>query len=150
MTPWTVALQALLSMGFSRQQYWSGLPCPPPGRRRIFLTQGSKLGLPHYRQILYRLSHQRSPSYFQLEIYLHILLFLFLVRTRHFSSLADVLLRLYHQSEGWALQTCCKLDFCLSVDSCSQPGHLVTVPTRDPQSHSSTVFLNQISLDWSQ
>ena len=30
-TPWTVAHQALLSMGFSRQGYWSGLPCPPPG-----------------------------------------------------------------------------------------------------------------------
>ena len=29
-TPWTVACQALLSMGFSRQEYWSGLPCPPP------------------------------------------------------------------------------------------------------------------------
>ena len=27
---WTVACQALLSMGFSRQEYWSGLPCPPP------------------------------------------------------------------------------------------------------------------------
>ena len=30
-TPWTVARQASLSMGFSRQEYWSGLPCPPPG-----------------------------------------------------------------------------------------------------------------------
>ena len=30
-TPWTVAHQASLSMGFSRQEYWSGLPCPPPG-----------------------------------------------------------------------------------------------------------------------
>ena len=28
---WTVAHQAPLSMGFSRQDYWSGLPCPPPG-----------------------------------------------------------------------------------------------------------------------
>ena len=28
---WTVAHQAFLSMGFSRQEYWSGLPCPPPG-----------------------------------------------------------------------------------------------------------------------
>ena len=28
---WTVALQAPLSMGFSRQEYWSGLPCPAPG-----------------------------------------------------------------------------------------------------------------------
>ena len=30
-TPWTVAHQAPLSMGFSRQEYWSGLPCTPPG-----------------------------------------------------------------------------------------------------------------------
>ena len=30
-TPWTVAHKAPLSMGFSRQEYWSGLPCPPPG-----------------------------------------------------------------------------------------------------------------------
>ena len=30
-TPWTVAHQAPLSMGFSRQEYWSGLPYPPPG-----------------------------------------------------------------------------------------------------------------------
>jgi len=29
-TPWTVALQAPLSMGFPRQEYWSGLPFPPP------------------------------------------------------------------------------------------------------------------------
>ena len=30
-TLWTIAYQAPLSMGFSRQEYWSGLPCPPPG-----------------------------------------------------------------------------------------------------------------------
>ena len=30
-TPWTVACQASLSMGFPRQEYWSGLPFPPPG-----------------------------------------------------------------------------------------------------------------------
>ena len=30
-TLWTVACQAPLSMGFSRQEYWSGLSCPPPG-----------------------------------------------------------------------------------------------------------------------
>ena len=29
-TPWTVAYQAPLSMGFSRQEYWSGLPFPSP------------------------------------------------------------------------------------------------------------------------
>ena len=36
-TPWTVAHQALLSMGFCRQEYWSGVPFPPP---EIFPTQG--------------------------------------------------------------------------------------------------------------
>ena len=30
-TPWTVAYQAPHSMGFSRQEYWSGLPFPSPG-----------------------------------------------------------------------------------------------------------------------
>ena len=30
-TPWTVAYQPPLSMGFSRQEYWSGLPFPSPG-----------------------------------------------------------------------------------------------------------------------
>ena len=29
-TPWTVAHQALLFLGFSRQEHWSRLPCPPP------------------------------------------------------------------------------------------------------------------------
>ena len=30
-TPWAVACQAPLSMGFSRQEHWRGLPFPPPG-----------------------------------------------------------------------------------------------------------------------
>ena len=30
-TPWTVACQVLLSMGFSKQEYCTGWPCPPPG-----------------------------------------------------------------------------------------------------------------------
>ena len=30
-TPWTAAYQAPPSLGFSRQEYWSGLPCPSPG-----------------------------------------------------------------------------------------------------------------------
>ena len=29
--PWTIAHKAPVSMVFSRQEYWSGLPCPPPG-----------------------------------------------------------------------------------------------------------------------
>ena len=58
-TLWTVAYQAALSMGFSRQGYWSGLPFPSPG---IFLTQGSNPGLLDCRQMLYHLSHQGSPN----------------------------------------------------------------------------------------
>ena len=30
-TPWAVAHQGPMSMGFSRQEYWSGITCPPPG-----------------------------------------------------------------------------------------------------------------------
>ena len=42
-TVWTVAHQVPLSIGFSKQEYWSGLPGPPPG---IFPTQG--LNPSHY------------------------------------------------------------------------------------------------------
>ena len=49
----------LCPWGFSRQEYWSRLPCHLQG---IFPTQGSNPGLPHCRQILYPLSHQRSPQ----------------------------------------------------------------------------------------
>ena len=53
----TYARQAFLSMGLSREEYWSGLPFPSPG---IFPTQGLNLGLPYRRQIHYHLSHQGS------------------------------------------------------------------------------------------
>ena len=42
-TQWTVAYHAPLFMGFSRQEYWRGLPFSFPG---IFLTQGMNPGLP--------------------------------------------------------------------------------------------------------
>ena len=58
-TPGTLARQASLSMGFSRQEYWSGLPFPSPGD---LPTQGPNLGLLHCRQILYHGSHQGSPA----------------------------------------------------------------------------------------
>ena len=56
-TPWTAARQAPRSVGFSRQEYWSGLPFPSPG---IFPTQGSNQGLLHCRPILYQLSYKGS------------------------------------------------------------------------------------------
>ena len=56
-TLWTIACQAPLSLGFSKQEYWSGLPCPPWIQgSRIFPIQGSNLhllSLQHFRQILY-------------------------------------------------------------------------------------------------
>ena len=56
-TLWTVAHQASPSMGFSRQEYWSGLPFFLQG---IFPTQGLNRGLLHHRQILYSLGHQET------------------------------------------------------------------------------------------
>ena len=58
MTLWTVACQTPLSRGFSRPEYWSGLPFPSPG---ALPAQGLNPGLPHCRQILYCLNHQGSP-----------------------------------------------------------------------------------------
>ena len=47
MTPWTVAYQAPLSMGFSRQEYWSGLPFPSPDKDfGISKSKGSFLTAP--------------------------------------------------------------------------------------------------------
>ena len=46
--PWTVAQQAPLSMGFSRQEYWSGVPFPSPG---IFPTQKSNMETALKRQV---------------------------------------------------------------------------------------------------
>ena len=49
-TPWIAACQAPLSMGFSRQEYWSGLPSPSSGD---LSNQGSNLHLLLDRQILH-------------------------------------------------------------------------------------------------
>ena len=56
-TPWTVACQAPLSMGFFRQEYWSGLPFPSSGD---LPTQESNSALLYCRDILYRLSYKGS------------------------------------------------------------------------------------------
>ena len=48
-TPWTIAPQAPVSMGFPRQEYWSGLPFPSPWD---FPDPGIEPGLLHCRQIL--------------------------------------------------------------------------------------------------
>ena len=55
-TPWTVACQDPLSMGFCEQEYWSGLPCPPPWN---LPDPGIKLGSPALQES-YQLSYQGS------------------------------------------------------------------------------------------
>ena len=62
-TLWTVAHQAPMFMGFSRQEYWSGLSCPPPGD---LPDQGIKPGSPVAPELLadfLPLSHWGSPLY---------------------------------------------------------------------------------------
>ena len=76
--PWTVAYQGLLSMGFPRQEYWSGLPFPSPGdlpdpgikpvssvwMGRFFTTEPPgkpKRSLPHFYYIIYSVS-QSCPT----------------------------------------------------------------------------------------
>ena len=66
--PWAMAHQVLLSMKFSRQEYWSGLPFPPPGdllnsgtEARSLALQADSLpsepsGKPHVGSVLYKLS----------------------------------------------------------------------------------------------
>ena len=46
-TPWTVACQAPLSLGFSRQKYWSGFPFPTPGDLSDPGIKHRSLGLLH-------------------------------------------------------------------------------------------------------
>ena len=59
-TPWTVTYHAPLSMGFSRQEYWSGLLSLSP---EDLPDPGLNPDLPHCRQTLYHLSHQESPNF---------------------------------------------------------------------------------------
>ena len=57
-TPWTIAWQAPLSMGFSRQEYRNGLPCPPSGD---LPDPGIKPGCPALQVDTLLLSHWGSP-----------------------------------------------------------------------------------------
>ena len=59
-TPWTAARQAPLSMGFFRQEYWSGLHVLLQG---IFPTQGSNPCLLHWQAGSLPLSHLGSPTF---------------------------------------------------------------------------------------
>ena len=70
--PWTVARQAPLSVELSRQEYWSGLPCSPPGDLPNSRTNP---GLPHCRRILYHLSPREAQNYNALSHFSHVRIF---------------------------------------------------------------------------
>ena len=68
-TLWMVAGQAALSVGFSRQEHWSGLPCPTPGdlpdagiKPTVFCACWTG------RRVLYRWRHRGSPSVFPYRV----------------------------------------------------------------------------------
>ena len=99
-TLWTVAFQAPLSIGFSRQEYGSGLPCPPPGD---LPHSGIKPGCPalqadsspliHQGSLLARIRYLNPP-----EVFIHLVgvLHIFYYKDCCFSILQKKKLRL-----GW-------------------------------------------------
>ena len=60
--PWTAAHQAPLSMGFSMQEYWNGLPFPPPGDLPIPGTEPTSPVSPALQADSLLLSHLASPQ----------------------------------------------------------------------------------------
>ena len=57
-TPWTVAHQAPPSMGFSREEYWSGLPFPSPGNLPNARIESASPALADFLQV----NHLESPT----------------------------------------------------------------------------------------
>ena len=109
-TQWTVAYQAPPSMGFFRQEYWSGLPFPAPGglpnpgiEPRFPRIEGR-----HFN--LWATSEAQNPPIF------HLALLLYLRTTYSHPSRAPVLL---HPSRGW----CPGL-----LDRCASPGNSGQMP----------------------
>ena len=68
-TLWTVAHQASLSLGFSRQEYWNRLPCPPPGDLPDPGVEPMSLMSPALQADSLLLSHHRSQIKQRLEIF---------------------------------------------------------------------------------
>ena len=59
MTPWTAVYQAPLSMGFPRQEYWSGVPFPSPGD---LTDAGNEPKSPALQADFHQLNHQGNPT----------------------------------------------------------------------------------------
>ena len=87
-TPWSIADQVSLSLEFSRQEYWSRLPCPSPVD---LLDPGIELGFPALQANSLPMSHQGSLSAQAMAIILSLFLFmqLFLFQLLDFKFLGE-------------------------------------------------------------
>ena len=105
-TPWTIVCQAPLSLGFSRQEYWSGLPCPPPGdlpNTGIELIFPTSPALQEMHSL--PLSHRESQMWYLPPVILY--------KTKHSQVLCYY--KLVRQSPE------CRADHCTHIKVCSGP-----------------------------
>ena len=80
-TLWTVAHQAPLSMGFSRSEYWSELPCPPPCYLPASGIEPKSPVAPTLQADSLSLSHQGSPCVY-IYIYIYIYTWIHIIASR--------------------------------------------------------------------
>ena len=123
----TVARQAPLSMGFSGQEYLSGLPCPPSG---ICPTQGSNL----YLLYLLHWGHLGSPQKEGLYVYKHVGLVL---RSRNKHSFVSIIFPLKNLKK-WKEYATQKSVLCLTLPSTSES-------LRSPRPPYTYSFISQVS-----
>ena len=104
-TPWAVACQAPLSMGFPRQEYWSGLPCPFP---RDLPDPGIEPTSPALTGGLFTTDPPRKPSHgiYPPVNFLQFHLFTRLVLVTHSSQIFQILLSWTYVSLYGALWGC--------------------------------------------
>ena len=93
-TPWTIAHQAPLSMGFSRQEYWSSLPFPYSGR---LPNPGIKHGSPALQVDSLLLSHLGSPLFWlksnKIRVLVNLLILFSLLQCRKIHAELESLLK---------------------------------------------------------
>ena len=70
-TPWTAAYQAPPSMGFSRQEYWSGVPLPSPSSGKVLRVKGALLIITLVQSLINcrELSSTNEKHYFSLPLF---------------------------------------------------------------------------------
>ena len=82
-TPWTIARQAPLTMGFSRQEYWSGLPSPPPGDLPHVGIKPTSPASPALQADSLPLSHQRSPLTYMCTLTMYKYIYIYNIYTQY-------------------------------------------------------------------